>query len=420
VSIITKYEHQTLRIGESGFSRKHLDAFIRLNAMHEGAYFDIIPNGVKFRQYVGVIQVGGYTIQIHPKVDDKSDYESSWCRVLVHMLRECGRVKINPYEDAHLKKGGMNLLELYFDQYLTEVQILIRNGLVKQYRKESGNVKALKGKLDFAQNIRHNLVHKERFYTTHQVYDVDHKIHQVLAQALEIVGQLSSSMWISDKCRRVQLHFPEFRKIQATKQLLDSINLNRKTAPYERALELARLIILNYSPDIAAGNERMISILFDMNKLWEEYVLVKLRKHIRENQKDYSGWTLRGQQSKLFWGRNSLRPDIVLTTPDDTYVIDTKWKNPDNSTSIQDLRQIYAYGRFWNAQKVMLLYPGATSGNTFVQFENEEYLKDNRTMHHECKKGVVSVLKEQDGKVVLNDWVGMNIFDQLFDHPPII
>ena len=55
--------------------------------------------------------------------------------------------------------------------YIQEINKLLHIGLVKKYRKETNNVKALKGKLEFAGNIRKNLVHKERFYTTHQVYN---------------------------------------------------------------------------------------------------------------------------------------------------------------------------------------------------------------------------------------------------------
>lgn len=429
---IIKYEHECLRFKEDDrFTRKHLDALIKLNALHEGSYFDIIPNGVKFKQYVGVIQIEGLCIEILPKADRNSDAQTKdkWQNVLTDMLKACGRIKIHTSADANLSRSKLNLLELYFDQYLTEVQLLLRNGLAKQYRKEAGNVKALKGKLDFAQNIRHNLVHRERFFTIHQVYDVDHKIHQVLAQAIDIVQQFSTSMWINDKCRRVQLEFPEVKKISATKQLLDSIKLNRKTAPYERALELARLIILNYSPDISQGNDKMISILFDMNQLWEEYVLVKLRQATTTVfKRTDSDVKILGKGRKPFWGSNRLEPDIVLKKNGETYIIDTKWKTPGTSTSVQDLRQMYTYGRFWNAKKIMLLYPGDHGTDGFIPFDNAEYLEYNTEMksqdkmQHACMKGFVSVLKKEpsgdDKKYILDDKIGDRILELLEPIPP--
>ena len=74
------------------------------------------------------------------------------------------------------------------------------------------------------------------------------------------------------------INFPKVTFKEITSSQIDKIKLNRKSYPYSYALELARLIILNYSPDISSGKERMLSLLFDMNQLWEEYVLKQLQK----------------------------------------------------------------------------------------------------------------------------------------------
>ena len=44
--------------------------------------------------------------------------------------------------------------------------------------------------------------------------------------------------------------------IKVTVETFDKINFSRKEKTYTYALELARLIILNYSPDIATGREK--------------------------------------------------------------------------------------------------------------------------------------------------------------------
>ena len=238
------------------------------------------------------------------------------------------------------------------------------------------------------------MVHKERFYTSHQVYDANHKLHQVLRHALEIVSQFTRATSLNDKCRRVQMAFPEVNSIHPTMQLLDSIKIDRKTAPYERALELAKFIILNYSPDINRGQQKMIALLFNMNELWEEYVLKMLKKYVRQNID--KGWSVSGQESKTFYGAyRTIRPDIVLRRGEggkkETFVIDTKWKRPTNkSASIEDLRQMYAYGRFWDSDMLMLLYPGKDHDSGYEGYPNE--FDSNR--NHQCKIGIVNVLDE--------------------------
>ena len=52
---IDVYEHGRLLIGEQGFEKKHWDAFVKLNTLHHNEYFDILHNGLRFKQYVGVI-----------------------------------------------------------------------------------------------------------------------------------------------------------------------------------------------------------------------------------------------------------------------------------------------------------------------------------------------------------------------------
>ena len=276
--------------------------------------------------------------------------------------------------------------------------------MIKKYRKESKNLNALKGKLEFAGHIRHNLIHKERFYTTHQVYDKDHLLHQILFVALEIVKQFTYGTRLSDLCNRVMFDFPEVKRIKVNEQLLSGVRLNRKSNSYSYSLELARLIILNYSPDISKGKTRMLSLLFDMNKLWEEYVLSEMRKI-----QDDEGISVEGQEERDFWGDNYLKPDIIIVKDKKSYVIDTKWKRPGSSPSIGDLRQMYAYARFWNAEHVLLLYPG-NKRRKFKNFLTDDYHKqDDETMklEHKCKMGFVSILNESnDG---LRDDLGKEI-----------
>jgi 5-methylcytosine-specific restriction enzyme subunit McrC len=406
---ISVFEHQKLYIGTQGFKQTHLDALLKLNEYHDGNYFEPIAKGIRFNQYVGVIQVDGLIIEINPKAD-KEDDDYKWKGVLLKMLKACSKIKADSSGAANVKKQHLNLLEIYFELYLKKVESLVRKGLIKQYRKQTKNTKSLKGKLEFEGNIRQNIVHKERFYTTHQVYDSNHFLHQILHKALTIVSQFTKGTRLQDTTNRVLLNFPEVDTKTITQRQLNTIILNRKSTSYKSALDLARLIILNYSPDISNGKEKMLSLLFDMNQLWEEYVLKQLQKVCEGTSIEVSG-----QESKSFWGANSLRPDIVLRKGTQTYIIDTKWKRPQKSSaSVSDLRQMYTYCRFWDAEKALLLYPGNYSENKFKTYLTDDYSKDKEENHnpidHQCKMGFVSVLDE-NGE--LSNAIGYKILNLL-------
>jgi 5-methylcytosine-specific restriction enzyme subunit McrC len=398
VKTLQVFEHSFLPIGET-FEARHFMALSKLNALHNYQYFDLKHNGVVFKNYVGVIQVDGLTIEILPKIDqfetETEATKNKWQAALIEMLRVTRKLKVQKVGEANVNKQSIHLLDIYFEWFLNEVQLLLHQGLIKQYYKETSNVKALKGKLEFAGHISKNLVHKERFYTTHQVYDKDHLIHQLLHQALSIIEKCTKGTYLYSKCQTVQLDFPEVTSIQATETTFSKVPKNRKTAPYETALAIARLIILNYAPNISSGSEKMLALLFDMNSLWEEYILVRLKQAVTSDE-----IAIYGQQSKGFWNGNSLRPDIVIEkgtgAAKQTFVIDTKWKNIDYSKpSSNDLRQMYVYNEYWQSDKSMLLYPSTRTSFEATDFKAFDAL-NGKDSHHACGLGKVSVF-DADG-----------------------
>jgi len=140
---------------------------------------------------------------------------------------------------------------------------------------------------------------------------------------------------------------------------LDKIPQSRTTQAYQKALDIAHLLLLNYHPDISQGQNHVLALMFDMNKLWERFLETTLRQTLNRE------FELKSQPSKKFWEStpmnksSSLRPDIVLKHQANTYVIDTKWKNLTKHTpSSGDLQQLYAYLNYFKAQKVALIYPG--------------------------------------------------------------
>lgn len=408
--LIQIFEHERLTLLENERGEKlfppELEKLYEFNDRNDNEYFTSIRNGVKFTKYVGVIQIGGLTIEILPKADKKAhadiaDY-TMWRNALLNMLAICRHIKVDSVSEASLNKRYYSLLELYFDLFLDEVIVLLRQGLIKKYRKESSNTGALKGRILFSKNIQQNLIHQERFYTTHQIYDHEHTINQILLKALQILSKIVTNSNIKDRIARVKLDFPEIKEIEITKTHFDNINESRKTIPYNEALKIAKMIILNYSPDIKNGQENMLALLFDMNKLWEEYVYRMLQ---RANKK---GYKVSFQNSQKFWESKTIRPDLVIIktsgASSETFVIDTKWKVIDyRNPSDDDLKQMYAYNLYWDAGKSMLLYPKITDQPEFFGTFHK-----GREQGNACKLGFISVLDESGkldlgiGKVILN------------------
>jgi len=303
------------------------------------------------------------------------------------MLKSCHLLIAKNTGTAQLRLKSNSLLHLYFELFLDEVETLIQCGLINKYRRETGQAKALKGSIQFAKHISKNIIHKERFYVNHSVYDKNHLIHQILNETIKVVSHFSSELVVLDKLNRVKMLFPETEKLVVKSNCFKKIQLSRKHVPYEKALLISELILMNYRPDIKFGNRDLIALMFDMNKLWEEYILQSLK---REGSKDF---IIRGQKQKKFWNNSKvIKPDIVLESRNDdkTFIIDTKWKIVSNDKpGDNDLKQMYAYNYRWDCNHSMLLYP-STSNQIKVKGQYFEAIDKRK---HFCELAFAQVIK---------------------------
>lgn len=376
--LITCFEHDTLKLGQQGFEARHLEALQQYYGNGRTDTFSLVHQGVKFNQFVGVLQVKGLTIEVLPKIDRQEGDQPTYRRVLLQMLRESGLLDVRLSDQSRLRLRDQSILEIYIALFVRECEYLLRHGLLKQYRKRSGNRHALKGALQFHPHIRDNLIHKERFYTRHTVYDTVNHYNQVLYKTLRRLDQMPTSADLSNRIVALLLNFPEMPDIPVDEAFFQKLRFNRKTEPYRQALSLARLILLNQHPDVRSSSQAVFALMFDMNVLWEQWVLSRLKKQLPDTYK------VKGQAKTLFWQspsvRKALQPDIVAKPKQDgdgfATVIDTKWKTPDHQKgpSDEDLRQIYAYLHYFEAREGILLYPGQANQveetGTYAQHSN--------------------------------------------------
>lgn len=365
------FEHESLRFESQD------PLFLKLQKMYgqKGVpYFSLGHNSVKFNEYVGVLQIGSQVIEVLPKADKTTDLKlgpeeqkEKWKRLLIGMIKNSGVINVQNTGSSNLKLSSNSILDLYFELFLNELEYLIHSGLLKKYKKNEGNVKSLKGSINFNKHIQNNYIHQERFYTKHSVYTADHLLHQILKEALLLIKSLTRDNYLIGRILKINIDYPEVSIIKITKNTFDNITYNRHNAHYRNAIDIAKLLLLNYHPDIIKGEEKVLTLMFDMNVLWEKFVIKTLRKKfISENLP----FNINGQVTREFWvsmheNIKRIRPDIVIIPINkeedgNRIILDTKWKNIDRSKdiSIDILRQMYVYHEYFNARKVAIVLPG--------------------------------------------------------------
>lgn len=363
--VISLFEHQCLRVGEivdgTEFGTQEYNALVRHYGRDGVPYFSLIHNGIKFNNFVGAVQVGKLLIQVLPKADRADDYEitkAEWRDMLISMILAVKLFDIENPGKSSLRIIPNSILDLYFSIFLRKVRFLLHTGLVKQYRRSTGNVKALKGSINFAGHIRDNLTHQERFFVTHTKYDHQHKLHMILYKTILLLKQINTKPDLQSEIGALLIDFPEMPDLRISESTFSGISYSRKTQAYKDVITIARMLLLRYHPDIKGGRNHVLALMFDMNLLWEKFIHAVLKKHLGTE------YEVHEQRSKKFWrpdkGKTEqIRPDILITHKDKPFILDTKWKNLNGKNpSVEDLRQLYVYGEYFKAEKCALIYPG--------------------------------------------------------------
>jgi len=379
--IISVFEHECIRSSENDdekLSKKELEALQRHSGDEGVPYYSLIHNGVKFCEYVGVIQVGNLTIEVLPKIDRGTTEQ--WRKILVGMLRKVGLFDVMSSSETSLKIKKNSILDLYIEAFLNKMQQIIRQGVIKKYSKKEENITSLKGKLLFQRHILTNIVHKERFYVIYNFYDSNHLLNQILYKTLNLIRIVNPNQMLTRAISNLLLNFPEMPEIKVTEATFDKIVYSRKNEHYRQAITISRLILLNYFPDINSGANHVIALTFDMNLLWERFVYLSLKKNIVDA-------TVEQQANKPYWKLENkrvvkLQPDLVILKNGTKYVLDTKWKLPHgNKPSHSDLQQMYAYTKYFESDHTILCYPGIDEDFTDGHFYNEDHKLSN---HYRC------------------------------------
>ncbi len=360
-NILQVFEYDTIRVAdedalfENGIRVAISESeFKQLTKYHKefSQYYSLSYRSIKFSFYVGIIQVGKLIIEVLPKVERNSN-KSDWSKALYKMIKisKDFRSKRGTHTNLHVKSGS--ILDLYFNEYLTEVENILHVSLRKKYRFTATNRNSVKGKILFSKDIITNHSNKAKAYCYYQTYDVNHEMNKILKYALELTESLTTSKKIKSRSRALLLNFSDHISDKPNLSSLDNVKTDRNTDYYETGLSLAKMIINNHAPTLKANNTNIISFMFDMNHLFEEFVYKALKRTLVNYRVE--------RRMISYWNGKRLIPDILLTNrnnEDDIIVLDTKWKIPkDNRPNDQDLRQIFTYNEYFKSKKGALLYP---------------------------------------------------------------
>jgi 5-methylcytosine-specific restriction enzyme subunit McrC len=333
------------------------------------------------RNYVGLIAMSdGTVIEILPKIVGNSITVDDTKRILLEMLKTLKDVSFKDFNFSNLKTERLSLLEIFIKMFLDEVAILTKQGLKSSYTPVEANERFYKGKLLAPENIKRNLVSKEKFFVRYDDFNADRAENRLIKSTLALLLKYSSDSRNRLNASRLLSYFDDVHYSGNYDADFTKCVADRNMTHYGKALSWCRIFLKGNSFTAYSGSEVAIALLFPMEKVFESYVAAKLRQRIGKDvtlRTQDNRYSLFDSPARTF----AMRPDIVLESADNTYVMDTKWKLlssgiSNNGISQSDMYQMYAYSKKYDASRILLLYPLSDAiARTDIAYSSDDNVK---------------------------------------------
>ena len=274
------------------------------------------------------------------------------------MLRTLKDFSCKKFLDAELDTARLDLYEIFIEMYLEMVLDLVKRGLKSSYVVREDNLKFFKGKLLVNENLRRNFAHRERFFVAFDEYSIDRPEHRLIKAALLKLRK-------NKLARRLLNYFDSVAASKNYSKDFAAVSIDKTNREYQAVMNWTKIFLRGESFTSFIGRAEALTLLFDMNKLFEAYVA----EHIKKYFSDRFTVKIQAQEKFLFDEPRSfgLKPDIILENSAEKFILDTKWEL---EISSGDMYQMFAYAKRYGAKKIFLLCPPQAEGNILYRSED--------------------------------------------------
>lgn len=361
---------------------------------------------IKATSWVGVVKYKNLQIEILPKLithiqnEDgqlSDDEKSQILGNLVFMLSYTKELNIKSSESAKLANTKNPFLEVLIREYATSLFDCLKRLTPKNYVREEDNLNYLRGKLKFNENIKYNCANKARFYCEYDEYSENNILNQLFLYVAQCLYSISCDSKNKQRLKQIIDYFCDIKFIRFNSTMCEKIKLTRQQQLFEKPFKLAKMFVENSSVDISKNQFENITLLWDMNKLFEEFIYQVIRRKISDPQ--IVSVEAKPRKYTLEDASKYTEPDIVVKKSDGTkIIIDTKYKKMESISDL-DRNDSYQVGMY------CLLHdkPGVKFDEDNIEFSDKKLefdLSDFGGKNLEFDKNKSQIKSDND--VVLN------------------
>ena len=371
-----------------------LERFVLENAEKGSDATDLMGVSVKknigrvitAKNYVGVIALDdGSIVEILPKIcgeDNKDEVK----KILIRMLRTLRNSPFKSMQSANINVDKLPIFEIFVSMFIAECFAVVKKGLKSGYETVEDNLNVCKGKIDFNNQLKYNLVHKEKFYVRYDEFNNNLPENRLIKSTLQYLFRFSTSSKNKADLKTLLNIFENIDTSANVDADFEKCTKDRSSMQYGNILMWCKVFLKGKSFTSFAGSEVAYALLFPMEVLFESYVDANLKKIVDPQKFSVStqdrGYHLFDNPSKF-----ALRPDIVITRDSDgaKFILDTKWKllydSPQSNYGISqgDMYQMYAYQKKYESENVTLLYPISETldADKKIEYTSQDKVKVN-------------------------------------------
>lgn len=362
----------------------------RLRGPNSGARLAALESRRELRldNYVGVLESPcGTRIEILPKALEHGESIEAGRGLLQKMLARCLHLTPRQSSPTALRSFDAPLSEWVARQFLQGVDHLRKRGMRFDYHPVQEELRYLRGRLLVARQIRQPPGRDHFFQIEHDVFDADRAENRLIRAALEVVRKHTREPANWRLAHELAHHLHEIPASSNVAKDFQHWRDDRLMAHYAPLRGWCALILHQQMPLTVVGTRQGQSLLFPMEKVYEQYVGIGLRQWLP------AGAKLTPQAASQFLARHrdqpwfQLRPDFLIEHDGQRVVADAKWKLLDSTQdngeqkyglSQADFYQLYAYGQKYlgGAGILYLFYPKTSRFNApLPPFHFNEQLK---------------------------------------------
>lgn len=331
----------------------------------------VTPSGVETNSWVGVIKYKKLHLEILPKLicNQEDDYEQI-LNNLLFMLSFTKKLDIKTNNTAKLSTSKNPFIEVLIREFAQSLFDNLKRLTPKKYIREEENLNYLKGKLKFSENIRYNSANQAKFYCEYDEFSENNILNQLFLFVATCLYAISKDSYNKKTLRFIINYYTDVKLVKFDRFKVAKIKLTRSQELFKKSFNLAKMFIENTSVDLSKNKVENITLIWDMNKLFEEFIFEIMKKCETELY-----CTLSAQRGrKLLVGdnckkrntfvdimieKNIKKEDNEKNKEKEKIVLDTKYKKflNTNDFSNADIFQVSTYCLLHNAHHAILLYP---------------------------------------------------------------